>query len=296
MIRIVNLLYFNPKTNYVLITINPKIVISTIICCILANLSFAHGELTARINEKTKQINKNPQDALLYFERGFLHEQHEDYKKAINDYLKSEALGLFDKKLYFRIGETYKLLDEYNLALKAVLTYKKIAPNDIPIYKLEAQILAAMNKYKRSKAAYYKVLLYSCDVLPEDILEFCDIVLEQNSSNYDECISIIETALKRLNGNSLVLKARRIDFLIASGKSDLVIDSYNEFILTQKRKEIWYFKKAQFLASINNSQEAIIALQQSKLSIQILPTKFKQTKTITNLLNQISDLEKSLNP
>lgn len=275
--------------------IKPKVIICFLVCIIVTSSCFAHGELTARINEKSKLIKKDPSNAQLYFDRGFLYEQHEEYQKAIKDYLKSEKLGFEDKRLHFRKGETYKITANFELALKEIETYKLIAPDDVIIFRLEAQVLASMQLLLESKKAYYFVLNNSKDILPEDVLEFCDIVLKENNSNYKECLKIINKALLKLQGNSIVLKAKRIDYLIALDKSEQVIRSYNQFIVTQKRKEIWYYKKAHYLSSIQKNDEAMIALQQAKISIQKLPAKFKQTPTISNLMNQISDLEQTLN-
>ena len=60
----------------------------------------AHGDLSDRIEEKTEEISKNPNNSELYYERGFLYQQHEEYDKSLVDYNKSRSLGNSDKIIY----------------------------------------------------------------------------------------------------------------------------------------------------------------------------------------------------
>ena len=68
--------YFNPKY----VTICLFILLFTTVKIL------AHEDLTARINHKTHQISNDPQNAVLYYDRGFLYQQHKEYKKALKDY------------------------------------------------------------------------------------------------------------------------------------------------------------------------------------------------------------------
>ena len=47
--------------------------------------SFAHGDLDERILEVTEEIKASQDSAYLYFKRGKLYFQHEEYEKSIAD-------------------------------------------------------------------------------------------------------------------------------------------------------------------------------------------------------------------
>jgi len=275
--------------------LNPKFAAICITILLLASPAiFAHGDLTARIKTKTSQISKNPDNATLYYDRGFLYQQHEEYNKALKDFSKAETLGYKNKLLYYRFAETYKITGELEKAMNAVSHYLKIDANDIKIYKLKAQILVAQKKYEEAIVSYDYVLKNTIDLRPDNIIEYCNIVLAINPNNYIDALNTIEFGLEKLGQNSFVLRDKKIEYLAALGKSDDVLEQYNLFIQTSERKEKWYYKKAFYLKEVNRNQEANIALQQAKMSIQLLNPRFQQTPNIKLLTTKIEELEKTL--
>lgn len=275
--------------------LNPKYAtVYVFILLFTSNALFAHGELTARINEKTSQISKDPQNSSLYYERGFLYQQHEEYKKALKDYSKAEKLGYNNKVLYYRIAETQKTIENYNRAMQAVETYFEIDSNDIKIYKIKAQILVNQKKYKEALHSYDFVLKNTVDLRPDNIIEYCNIVLAINQNNYADALKTVEFGLEKIGEQSFVLLDKKIEYLSALGEEEQVLELYNYFIESSDRKENWYYKKAVYLASIEENHDATIALQQAKMSIQLLNPRFQQTPSIKKLTIKISELEKTL--
>lgn len=258
-----------------------------------SNALFAHGELTARINEKTSQISKDPQNSNLYYARGFLYQQHEEYKKALKDYSKAKKLGYNNKVIYYRIAETQKVIGNYNKAMEAVDSYFEIDSSDIKIHKIKAQILVNQKKHKEALNSYDFVLKNTIDLRPDNIIEYCNIVLAINPNNFSDALNTIEFGLEKIGPQSFVLLDKKIEYLSALGETDKVLEQYNIFIENSERKENWYYKKAVFLSEINRKQEANIALQQAKMAIQILNPRFQQTPTIKKLTTKINELEKS---
>ena len=255
---------------------------------------FAHGDLTARINTKTSEIHENPENSILYYERGFLYQQHEEYQKALKDYSKSKNLGYYNKLLYYRIAETQKITGNYDNAMLAVVRYFEIDSNDIKIHKLKAQILMEQKKYEQALASYDYVLQNTIDLRPDNIIEYCNIILAINPTNYQDALETIDFGLQKLGSKSAVLRDKKIEYLIVLRESKKVLDEYNYQIQNSERKENWYYKKAFYLESIDSMQDAIISLQQAKMSIQLLNPRFQQTPNIKELTKKISELEKTL--
>lgn len=269
-------------------------IVCTIILLFTSDALFAHGELTVRINEKTSQISKDPQNPSLFYDRGFLYQQHEEYKKALEDYQKAEKLGYNNKVLYYRIAETQKILGNYNKAMQAVDIYYKLDSNDIKIHKIKAQILVNQEEYKEALKSYDFVLKNTVDLRPDNIIEYCNIVLAKDSDNYLDALMAVEFGLKKIGEQSFVLLDKKIEYLSALGEEGQVLELYNYFIENSDRKENWYYKKAVYLLEINRKQEANIALQQAKMAIQILNPRFQQTPAIKQLTQTISKFEKTL--
>jgi len=265
-----------------------------VILLFTSNTLFAHGELTARINTKTSQISKDPLNATLFYERGYLYQQHKEYKKALKDYSMAKQKGYVNKVLYYRIAETQKILGNYNEAMLAVESYFEIDSKDIKIHKIKAQILSDQRKYNEAIVSYDFVLKNTIDLRPDNIIEYCNIVLAVNPNNYIDALKVVEFGLEKVGQYSFVLLDKKIEYLSALGKTEEVLKQYNYFIETSERKENWYYIKAIYLVSIDKKYDANIALQQAKISIQLLNPRFQQTPLIRQLIAKIKELEKSL--
>ena len=132
------------------------------------------------------------------------------------------------------------------------------------------------------------------DIGPSDILEYSEIILAKNPTNYKDALEVIETGLEKIGEQTLTLNLKKLDYLIASKNNEKVIEQYNFFITSSKRKENWYYKKAIYLRSIEKDAEANIALQQAKTAIVLLKPKTQNTIAIKRLVSQIYELENTL--
>jgi predicted Zn-dependent protease len=262
---------------------------------LLSSSIYAHGDLSMRIDEKTEEILKSPNVSELYYERGFLYQQHEDYNKAIEDYLKSESLGNNDKVLHYRKAQSYLFSEEKEKAYKSILSFLDIDNIDVKGKKLEAQILYKLQKFDEALVAYSYVVKTMTDIRPTDIIEYCDIILSVNNQNYNDALTAIEFGLEKLGKNTLSLHLKKLDYLKTSNQVEKALEQYNYFILEYNRKEFWYYKKAKYLIGQSRLQEANISLQLAKVSINQLETRFQQTPSIKKLNQQINTLENTIN-
>ena len=256
---------------------------------------FAHGDLSIRIEKKTLEIKKDPNNFNLYFQRGLLYQQHTEYKKSLIDYKKSKTLGNKKNALEYRIAEVNYLSEEYNEALKAITSYLKKEKLNTKAKKLEAQILFHLKAYKKSVKAYKYVVDNLQDIRPENILEYAKIILAENNKNYKDALQVIEVGLDKLGANTLSLQLKKLDYLKESNQTEKVINQYNYFIIEYNRKEFWYYKKAKYLASLHQHQQANIAIQLASINIEKLDAKFKKMNSTIKLKQQIKTLENAIN-
>ena len=251
----------------------------------------AHGNLSARISKKTFEIAKNPKSAVLYFERGYLYHQHNEYKKAIKDYRRSEHLGLKSKILYFRKSEAYYKVNKLKKALKSSEVCFKYDTLDIKTYKLKAQILFKLRKYNEAIIAYKYVIENTVDLRPKDYIAYSDIILAIDNNNYRSAIAALDLGLKKSENNAITFQLKKLEYLKKSSQIEKVIEQYNTFIQYNNRKEFWYYKKAKYLLEIGDYENSNIALQQAKLAIKELKLKYQNTGAIKKLQTNINSLE-----
>lgn len=255
---------------------------------------FAHGDLSMRIAEKTIEISEDPSNFELYYDRGLLYQQHMEYSNALEDFLTSKSLGNSGKSLYYAFAEVYYLIEDYNKALKSIVSYLELDSINVKAIKLEAQILFHLKLYKKSLEAYRYVIHNMIDIRPEDILEYSNFILAENNKNYSGALKAIQYGLDQLGPHTISLQLKKLDYLIASDQIDKALEQFNYFILQYDRNEFWYFKKAKYLAEINRPREAFISLKLASVAIGQLDEKFKNMDSVIILKEQIKSLENSI--
>lgn len=274
--------------------INNQKKIVSIVFLLMTSFLFAHGSLTKRIKEKTVAIKKHPKNAKLYFDRGFLYEQHEEFHKAIKDYLKSEALGNTNVLLYYRKAQTYYKQKNYDAALKSSSLCLEKDSLDVKFHKLQAQILTQLNKYDKALNHYDFFIENTIDINPDDIIEISEIYLTKESENYQKAIEVIDIGLDKLGKDTFTLQLKKLEYFERSWQFKKAIEQYNYFILSTDRREFWYFKKANYLFENKKTSDAKIAVQQAKAAVLILSDNVKNTAAIKALQNKIDTLEANL--
>lgn len=262
------------------------------LCC---SYTYAHGNLSIRIKEKTQQILKHPKKAILYFERGYLYQQHYEYHKAINDYKKAKKLGYADNLLNFRKSESYFESKKFKKALMALKAYYIKNPLDVKAHKLEAQILNKLKRYHESLSANEYVFNNTIDLRPNDVISYSESILLVDAKNYNKAIHIINLGLQKLGSDVVVLQLKKLDLLKKDSQVENMIQLFNELILKQHRKEYWYFRKAEYLFEIGEVIKSNIALQQSIISTKELSLKSQNTAAVKKLLVDIHNLEEKIN-
>jgi len=262
---------------------------------LISSVLYAHGDLLIRIQEKTTEISKKPTDANLYYERGFLYQQHLEYQNAISDFNKSISLGNHSKLLFFRMAETYYKNNNYEYALDKITSCIAIDAVDVKSLKLRAQILFKLKRYQETMFAYTYVIENTKDIRPEDIIEYSNIVLTIDSLDYKGALKAIEVGLDKLGANTVTFQLKKIEYLKKSNQVDEVVDQYNMLIKSNSRNEFWYYEKGKYLIEVKRYSQANIAIQQSRLAVNILTSKFKNTQAIKKLQRQLNELEKQLN-
>jgi len=262
---------------------------------LISSILYAHGDLSIRIKEKSIEISKRPTDAHLYYERGFLYQQHLEYQNAISDFDKSKSLGNHSKLLFFRMAETYYKNDEYEYAFDKITSCVAIDAGDVKSLKLKAQILFKLKRYQETMLAYTYVVENTVDIRPEDIIEYSNIVLAIDSLDYKGALKAIEIGLDKLGANTVTFQLKKIEYLKKSNQVDEVVSQYNMLIKNNHRNEFWYYEKGKYLIDVKRFSQANIAIQQAKLAIELLTSKFKNTLAIKKLQTQLNELEKLLN-
>ena len=81
---------------------------------------YAHGDLIKRISTVTEEIKIYPDSAYLYFKRGKLYYQHNDFNNSLEDFKSSQKLGFNSGEQYFLIAKNHYKLNHFNTSKKYI--------------------------------------------------------------------------------------------------------------------------------------------------------------------------------
>ncbi len=262
---------------------------------VLSGMRFAgHDGLLHRIRQKTEEIRKHPTDPVLYFERGYLYQLHENYDAALEDYTKAAALGLEDPLLEFRKAQVFYTQHHYEAALRCLSYYRSRAPKDILPDLIEGRIYRDMGAFDRAIPMVHHFIQNVEDLSPENILEYARIFLLKDSTDWLSAASALDEGMNLLGVRPVVLLQQQIKYYKAAKAYPCVEQCYNECLLSGYRKEYWHYEKAKFLQQTGQKQKAFIALQQAKMEWAQLPDNIKIRPAMQRLKSNISTLEKQL--
>jgi len=252
------------------------------------NLLVAHGDLHERILVVTKEIKADPDNAFLYLKRGELYFQHEEYKKALKDYLKCKSLDYSVNRLEFNLANTYHRLNKPDKSLMILNSILDDDPFHVKSYRLKASILLGQMKFKESASTYDRVIEHANKTLPENYIE-SSVAWENVFSEEGKCRSmdIILAGIETL-GPLRIFYDRLIYLNKKYNEWHRVVDYQTILISQSQRKERPYFNRAMTYMDLKQTEYAIDDLKAARNSIILLNNRLRNQKNIKELYSKIS--------
>lgn len=248
---------------------------------------YSHGDLHARIENLTRKIAVYPHDAQLYQQRGELHLQHEQYKRAIKDF------RFYQKKRGVQIRTSYCLARAY-FGMGAYRKSLKLLHNmEESEYKLQALSLMAdiyLQKELHLKAgeSYAKVI----NLIPiPSVQNYLDAAESYHKANQlGKAIWVLQQGLDRLGPTPSITKTL-IHWYRLSGQYDAAIALHNLVIRYSNRKEYAYYDRAltrYYMGDINECQQDI---DEAKSLIAALPLHLRNTPATSAFKNKLNRMQ-----
>ena len=258
-----------------------------VICFFCLTQAYSHGDLDKRILAVSEEIKKSPDSAQLYFKRGKLYYQHDDYELSIKDINYSIDLGYLDIEQELLLSKNYFELKDYNNALLYVDSILKKSAKDVVFLKIKAQILFQSAQYEESATYFEKVIEHSSKTFPENYINASDAwYLSSNTKAFDNSISILDSGLETL-GQIISILEKKVELYIGIEDFDMAIESQESIIKTLNRKEHAYYKLASLYIANNDFENGEEALNSSENSIKILPLRIQNTSNVKTLREEI---------
>tara|TARA_R110002111_G_scaffold111950_1_gene171696 strand:+ start:312 stop:1172 length:861 start_codon:yes stop_codon:yes gene_type:complete len=270
--------------NYLIFVRNSLVIVFMFCCCFDAS---AHGDLLKRILSLTEEIKVHSDSANLYFKRGKLYYQHNDFNNSLEDFKSSQKLGFNSNEQYFFLAKNHSKLNHFNTSKRYIDKILKVQPNNVNAFKLLGQINFKKRKFKKSAWAYEKVIMFSKKTFPENYLDASKAWYALRTENGTErAQSLLIKGIKEM-GDNIVLYHKLILINVDLGDYSSAIKFQKKVIDFSPRKERSYLKLANLQFLQENYTEAIKSLAIAKKYYSDLPSRIKNTKFMKEFYSEL---------
>ena len=228
-----------------------------VFCCSTAML-FAHGTHGQLMEAVNRKLESSPDNANLWYQRGFLNLEHEDPAQALADLEKAENLAPGKLPTFWLKGQALELSGRHPEARSAFDAHIQRFPDDGRGYVSRARILLKLGAPENALTDFRKSLEKSPDAEP-DLVQEAAVALDANG-HHDEAIQVLESGMKRLGQiPSLAIKALEIE--MKAGRYDSALARVETIQKSAPRQEPWMAKRAEMLEHAGRLEESMAAWQ-----------------------------------
>jgi len=252
--------------------------------------TIAHGDLDLRIQAISAAIESSPDSASLYFQRGKLRFQHEEYQLSIDDINISINKGFSDDLQKIYLAKSLFNLEDYQSAQIHLGEYLSLDPENVVGLNLKGRILYAQKEYEKSALCFESVIDLTIKSLPENYLE---AVQSWDASNHPDkhqkIFQILELGLENL-GPIVTLQNKLIESHLKYNENAKAINLQKSIIDKSRRKESAYFKLAEIYYGLGEFENAKNALLNAQSHWNKLPRRIQNNSAMEMLRQNIKQL------
>jgi len=184
------------------------------------------------IKDKSKAIELDPDNAKYYSNRGTSYNWQKEYKKAIEDHSKAIELEPDKAKYYINRASNYNWLNEYEKAIEDCSKAIELEPNIAKYYSERGKNYSWLNENEKAIADYLK----ATELEPNNVEYYCSLVRALcRIGDFDNALINVTKAMS-VNNNSATCYNARGYFGMKKAKHDKVkckqdvLDDFNKAI------------------------------------------------------------------
>ncbi|MFT6337001.1 MAG: tetratricopeptide (TPR) repeat protein [Saprospiraceae bacterium] len=259
------------------------VLIILFVLCFVYTQGLSHGDLDQRIITVSHAIEDDPQNEELYFQRGKLYYQHEEYSKGIVDFNAAIEKGYQSEQANLYLSKSYYELKDYNQAETQIHIFFTKNPEHVLAHNLYGKILNKQNGFSKSAAEFQYVIDHSIKALPENYINAANSWVNQKSTaGFERAVSIIKKGLDK-EGSLISLQQYLIKILVDAQEYDHAIEIQKTIISKKNRKESAYYALFEIANAKGDRDLAFYALKNAQSEWKQLPNRIKRNSAMITL-------------
>jgi tetratricopeptide (TPR) repeat protein len=243
-------------------------------------LASAHEDLEIQIARLGRQIEQEPDRAILYFRRGELHRLHEDWKAAREDFERAAARDPELVAVDLALGRVFNLSGEAARAKAALDRFLARQPDHAEGLIERARARAKLGDRAAAVLDYTKAIVLLEDPWAQNYLERSEVL--RSDGRLDEAIRSLEEGLRRI-GPAVPILLALLDLELDAGRWDAALARLDTISAASDRKDLWLVRRGEILRRAGRDSEADRAFRSAIAAIEALPGGRRRTKFTQDL-------------
>jgi tetratricopeptide (TPR) repeat protein len=249
---------------------------------VLSSVSWAHQQISSKLEQLNAEIAEHPSDADLYVQRGELYRLDREWALAEVDFLKALELTPDDPDLQFHLGRLWYEAGRPGQARTALDRYLLARPDHVDGLVMRGLVLGALGERLAAAADYDMVIAQLKPPEPEHYLQRARWLAAEGDAHTDRALRGIDEGLDRL-GPIVALIAFAIDVETRHGRYDAALARFASLPGVLAEHPEWVARRGDVLSAAGRDREASAAYAQALASIEGMPAKRRSAKAIVAL-------------
>ena len=257
----------------------------SLVCALGAYPLLAHMDLSEEIAAISMRILANPDATQLYLQRGDLYRIDAHWREALADFDRAQQLEPNDVLAQLGMGRTWLDQGNYTLALEHLNRALARQPDNVRARIARAKAWRQAGE-PLSAAADYEIAINTFvkphDPLPDYYLERARALEAAGAGYVHVALAALDAGIIRL-GNIRVLQDYAIELERKRGDYPAALVRLDRIIEQSMRKESLLLLRGDILRASGQTAEAAAAYAAALASIDALPARHRQSRTMLEL-------------
>lgn len=247
---------------------------------LLHSLLAVHEDLEIQIARTTKQIEREPGRAILYFRRAELHRLHEDWPAAREDLARAAARDPELAAVDLALGRVCNLSGDPQAARTALDRFVARRPDHAEGRIERARARASLGDRSGAAEDYTAAIARMDEPWAQNYLERSEVL--RTDGKIDEAIPGLEEGVRRI-GPALPLQLALLDLELEAGRIDAALKRLEGIAASSERKDLWLVRRGEILRRAGRDDDARKSFQAAVAAIDALPPSRRKTKFTQDL-------------
>jgi len=256
---------------------------------LIANVAVAfHPDIEERIEAIDKLLLKTPDDPDLYYKRGQLHFQHEEFDDALADF--EHVMQLDPDNDEVQVARAAALLHGgWPKSAKIILdAFLRDHKENATVMQLRARAFQAMGNHLLAAQDFKHALKHLHNPTPDQYIELADAFVHAGEAYFEYALQSIDEGIERL-GPLATLQLFAIDIDKKLDRTDEALQRLDTIAAQSQRKERFLLQRGNILEAAGRFDEARDAYESALDAIAKLPARHRSTTATKAMRTSIQE-------